>query len=122
MKFKISRSEWEKIGKTTGWLTSIAYAVAEPAKMCDRCGVKPAGEVRDEQGKLLGYSDYCSECDERIDNGPFSRLIKDVGPEKAKEILTDLIQNKPPPTQSTHDEDEDLDENDPSDYRNHLPF
>lgn len=61
-----------------------------------RCGVNPAGIVRDEEGRLLGYGSYCSQCEESLDFGPFSRLVQKVGPEKATKILKELVNKNNP--------------------------
>ena len=90
MKYKMSRERWERIGSETGWLSKKAFVLKEEVKLCERCGVKPSCEKTDEEGNVMGYSDYCEECDARMDEGPFIRLLKEVGPQKAKEIMEEL--------------------------------
>jgi len=90
MKYKMSKTRWQEIGKETGWLAKKAYAINEDVKMCERCGTKAACEVTDEEGSVMGYTDYCEECDARMDMGPMCKLLKDLGPQEAKALLEEL--------------------------------
>lgn len=93
MKFKLSKTEWERIGSETGWLDKTSYAISPekpPVKMCERCGEKPSCEMTDDEGNVMGYSDYCEECDERMDMGPMCKLLKNLGPQEAKRVLEEL--------------------------------
>jgi hypothetical protein len=92
MKFKLTKDQWEKIGKDAGWLKVISYALVEPPKLCDQCGKNPVPPVKDENtGEILGYGDYCPQCEERMDNGPFTKLLRKYGPEEAARILKEIL-------------------------------
>lgn len=58
MKIKLSKSQWQQIGKTAGW-------IKEAGKNCGRCGVlsPKTYRVKDESGVII-QEDLCLKCAE----------------------------------------------------------